>query len=162
MKKSTNQNSGFTLIELLIVIAIIGILTAIGLIVLSNSRERARDIKRKTDLNSVKLGLELYFDSFNAYPSQDTFLGFSNATGAGNLVYDSLVGNAKFISSLPQTPLAGELYYYRSCVPAGQTGYTDYTLYSRLEQPTVPGNFWIISKSKATSQEVNSVNCPQT
>ena len=162
MSKSRNQKTGFTLIELLVVIAIIGILTAIGLISINNAREKARDVKRKSDLNSVRLGLELYYDSFNMYPVQDVFLGFNNTTGSGNVLYDALVGSTKSLGSLPQTPLAGEYYYYKSCIPVGQSDYLDYTLYSRLEQTTEQGPYWVISKSKSRSQAESTVDCPQT
>ena len=56
---------GFTLVELLVVIAIIGILSSIVIVNLSSSRERARDARRKEDLNSIRTALELYANSNN-------------------------------------------------------------------------------------------------
>jgi len=157
---SKNQ-TGFTLIELLVTIAIIGILSAIGIITLMNARERARDTKRRADLNSVRLALELYYDAQGAYPSHETFLGFSGFSTTGNVVYDALVGQSKYIGSLPQAPLVGEEYFYASCAdPEGRAG-ADYTLYTVLENPTLPGRMWAVNLRRGTSQEELTPGCPQ-
>lgn len=60
---------GFTLIELLIVISIIGILSALLLTNLFSVRERARDAKRKSDMNEIKNSLRLYYNDNQAYPT---------------------------------------------------------------------------------------------
>lgn len=54
---------GFTLIELLVVISIIGILATLLIANLGGVRERARDAKRKNDLNQIQKALELYKNS---------------------------------------------------------------------------------------------------
>lgn len=60
---------GFTLIELLIVISIIGILAALVLTNIQGVRERARDARRKSDLNSIKTALRLYYNDFGSFPT---------------------------------------------------------------------------------------------
>lgn len=67
MKRITLR-AGFTLIELLIVIAIIGILSGLLFVNFSGARERARDSKRKTDLQQIKTSLQLYYNDFGSFP----------------------------------------------------------------------------------------------
>lgn len=62
------KKQGFTLIELLVVIAIIGVLTALSMFAINNSRIAARDAKRKADLASIQAGLEIYHSDCNSYP----------------------------------------------------------------------------------------------
>lgn len=61
------KHLGFTLIELLVVVSILGIL--VGLIVnnLSDSRARARDSQRKSNLNQLKTALRLYYNDYQKY-----------------------------------------------------------------------------------------------
>ncbi|MEA2113264.1 MAG: type II secretion system protein [Patescibacteria group bacterium] len=63
------SEKGFTLIELLVVIAIIGVLSTIVLISLNTARQKARDVRRLSDMRQVALGLEMYYDDNGGYPS---------------------------------------------------------------------------------------------
>ena len=55
----TSRKTGFTLIGLLVVIAIIGILSAVVLTSLNSSRQKAQDSKAVNDVKQVALALEL-------------------------------------------------------------------------------------------------------
>jgi prepilin-type N-terminal cleavage/methylation domain-containing protein len=66
--KKKDSGLGFTLIELLIAIAVIGVLAAVILSNLSNQQKKARDAKRKADLNDVRNALQLYYNDSGAYP----------------------------------------------------------------------------------------------
>lgn len=63
------KKNGFTLIELLVVIFIISVLTGIILPNMMSARERARDAKRKQDLEEIKTALRLYYNDNQAYPT---------------------------------------------------------------------------------------------
>jgi type II secretion system protein G len=69
------NRKGFTLIELLVVISIIGVLMAISIFGLAGAREASRDAKRKSDLETIRSGIELYRADCNTYPTTITFGG---------------------------------------------------------------------------------------
>ena len=54
--------------ELMVVIAIIGILTAIIVTNLTSSRGKARDGQRVSDIGNLQLALEFYYDRCHEYP----------------------------------------------------------------------------------------------
>lgn len=68
LKKSRQQPVGFTLIELLIVIAIIGILSTIGLVSFRTTREKTRDAERLSDIGTIAKALVLFHEDYGAYP----------------------------------------------------------------------------------------------
>lgn len=59
IQRFNNYHRGFTLIELLIVTLLIGILTSVGIFTYSSAQAKARDSRRKQDLNDIKKALEL-------------------------------------------------------------------------------------------------------
>jgi len=133
MKKNTfTAQSGFTLIELLIVIAIIGILSAIIMANFVGIRERARDATRKSDLTQIQSALELYRADANdgTYPA----IGSGNFFVACGSQFDGGgPGTPVYMKSVPCDPLGasafndGNYYYYPTA------GNTAYTLYACLE-----------------------------
>lgn len=67
MKKVPSK--GFTLIELLISIAIIGIISGVIYTSLGNSKARARNAIRESDLKQLKVALDVYYEQNSSYPS---------------------------------------------------------------------------------------------
>lgn len=59
---------GFTLIELLVVIAIIGLLSTIVIASLTSSKAKGRDAKRVSDVRSIQLALESFYNDYGYYP----------------------------------------------------------------------------------------------
>jgi len=62
------KRKSFTLVELLMVIAIIGILSAVVIVNVSQARLAARDSQRIADLASIQLALEKYKSANGHYP----------------------------------------------------------------------------------------------
>ncbi len=129
MKKNkkgfTPIKSGFTLIELLVVISIIGILVAVSIFGLSGARESSRDARRKTDLELIRSGLELYKADCNAYPASVPAAG-SALAGTGTPPTCS-VANI-YISAVPADPIVASKSYRYATTASG------YEICASLEQ----------------------------
>ena len=67
-------SKGFTLIELLVVVAIIGLLTVIVLVSLTNSKNKGADAAVKSNLATTRTSIEMFFlDNGSTYlPAGDT------------------------------------------------------------------------------------------
>ncbi len=73
-RKQMNKNRGFTLIELLVAMGIVAVLTGMAAFNFNQSRVRARDIQRKSDLSQLQKAMELYKNDNNGnYPPADDF-----------------------------------------------------------------------------------------
>lgn len=65
------KKNGFTLIELLVTMGIIAVLTGMAVFNFNQSRMRARDVSRKSDLGQLIKAMELYKNDNNYYPDPD-------------------------------------------------------------------------------------------
>jgi len=113
MKISTKSVLGFTLIELMITITILAVLALAAFVSFSKANMRARDGKRKADLEQVRGALELYRTSIGSYPpssswgvlmetltdTDDQYLSSSVADPKSN-------GNYMYVYTTPATPHA--------------------------------------------------------
>jgi prepilin-type N-terminal cleavage/methylation domain-containing protein len=118
---------GFTLIEILIVVAIIGIMSAIVLAYMDGARAKGRDARRIAEIKQIEQALEVYFDSCSRYPTPDPV--------GGPLVGGSLYSNRiptslqidcsgnKILNSLPVDPQNNGTYYYRYYVTSSPVRY---------------------------------------
>lgn len=97
---------GFTLVELLVGIAIIGFLATIVLGQFTGTREKARDVRRVSNLEQLQIALRLYVETNGAYP-EDTANG---QIGVGGNI-DALL--EPYLPDPPQdTSHDGSTYYY--------------------------------------------------
>jgi prepilin-type N-terminal cleavage/methylation domain-containing protein len=109
-----NLTKGFTLVELLVVIAIIGILASVVLVSLNSARSKARDSRRVSDMNQIRLALEAFYDDNQDYPDALTDL------------------DPNYIPQIPSDPQTGTPYGATNYDNCG-TGDQDYTLQVTLE-----------------------------
>lgn len=107
-----SPNKGFTLIELLIVIAIIGILSAIVAFSLMGTQAKARDGQRKADLAKIQSALELFRSDKGHYPGSDSSdtdpFPSVDCTLGTSLIFDSTT----YLQTIPCDPLKAIGYIY--------------------------------------------------
>lgn len=131
--------SGFTLIELLIVISIIGVLAALIMANFNAARERARDVRRKTDLDQIKKSLRMYYNNDSRYPWYDinrNIIGCGLVERPATCLWDGenswQRGNMVYMKILPQDPNYdpgdGIRYFYLTA-----SGSQDFCLWASLE-----------------------------
>ena len=100
------NQKGFTLIELLVVIAIIGVLSTIVLVSLNTAREKARDVRRVSDMRQVALALEMYYDD-------NTSTGYPGTAGVDSwAAMETAIEGGGYIASVPTDPGTGTYQYY--------------------------------------------------
>ena len=119
--KRSGVLKGFTLIELLVVIAIIGILASIVLASLNTARQKSRDARRVADIRSIRLALELFFDTCSGYVSKGT----AAVLATGDTTNPACAGSitmATYLASIPANPSpGGTAYTYCSATSAAPT-----------------------------------------
>lgn len=136
--KSANSkkllNKGFTLVELLIVIAIIGILTTIGVGSFRSARIKARDARKKSDLEQIAKSLEAYTNDHRVFPTssngQIVCQPPSTTCAWGNPFTDT--NGTIYTAKLQQDTRSGFDYVYESADG------TTYSLYTHLENENDP------------------------
>lgn len=84
--------AAFSLVELIVVIAIIGILTTLGIVSFRGIRQNARDSRRVADIQQLQLALKTYFNDNGFYPTA--------VTPGESLVY----GGKTYLQRVPANP----------------------------------------------------------
>jgi len=128
------SKKAFTLIEMLVVVTIIGILVSISVFGLLGARENARDAKRKSDLETLRSGLELYKSDCGVYPATANFILSSATQLIGSGTPTSCAATNVYIAKVPTDTLSTQRYSY-----VAGTGNTTYKICAELEQtPSSP------------------------
>ncbi|MFC1653592.1 type II secretion system protein [Patescibacteria group bacterium] len=123
---------GFTLMELLIVMVILGILTTLVAGNFSASQERARDTRRKGDLEALADALEIYYNDKGNFPPANA--GNMEGCGAGDAqtcTWGQEMADQNgtiYMSKIPAESSSARNYYYDS---DGTNQW--YAIYARLE-----------------------------
>ncbi|MFA6512310.1 MAG: type II secretion system protein, partial [Patescibacteria group bacterium] len=173
---------------LLVVIAIIGILSAIGLVSLNGAREKARDAQRKSDLGQMNTALVLYYDDHSSqYPAQtatdavtdadcidstgavtypqakDAVSPLVNQTGGALNLWLSTGGIVPTYLSRELVPPTGEdwsdIYCYDTNEAHATSPYSSYVIYAGLEAGTGLNAFTLNSAGDSDEDATLPVAC---
>lgn len=107
--------TGFTLIELLITLSIIAIIITISTFAIIETLKTGRDSKRKSDLETIRSGLEIYRADCGQYPAPQSGKVPSPLRGSGLTSY--CPSSNVYISDVPEDPQQGRIYRYSRISP---------------------------------------------
>lgn len=135
-KQSTNYyllNSGFTLVEILVVVSIIGLLLSVTLFGVGGARESARDAKRKSDIELIRSGLELYKADCKGYPVTLSLVGGTSSLVGTGATTACAIANT-YISPNPADPMhPTRSFVYAPVGTVGPNGANAYEICASLE-----------------------------
>lgn len=151
------NSSGFTLVELILTMAIIAILSVIGIGSYTQATIKSRDTQRKNDLNQITKALELYNNDVVGYPTVNIdgemmCIGIDGSLAeCGTSIYAYFDGEkAIYMSSLPSDPNATRDYIYVPDDPIVGS----YSLYTSLEN-VEDRDVVVDSEGEKTDWEIN-------
>lgn len=130
------KDRGFTIVELLIVIVVIGILATLVITTYNGIQEKARDTKRKTDVNALQGQIEAYQAQNGKYPTlaniNDSTFRAANMKGLDPAALQDPKGSSQALCG----STTANCYTY-AATPSGcdnsTTDCTAYTLTATLE-----------------------------
>jgi type II secretion system protein G len=116
------KKNGFTLVEILIVVGLLTILFSMGIGSYTSIQKKARDDRRRADIEQIRAALEIYRTTNNAYPT-------AAPTPASGLPFGSPLSDLvnTYLQKIPQDPLSPARSYYYA------TSGGDYTLGAQFE-----------------------------
>ena len=160
------RNKGFTLMELLVVVALIMILSAIGVGSFISSAAKSLDTQRKNDLNQLAKAAESFNSDVGRYPISTATGGFT-CYKVDNLAVPPTKGDMSCISSKlsftndtkvtnyitwPTDPDLNQKYYYKS---DGST----FSLYTTIQNDQDKDLFKDVDGNIITYDVTDSVDC---
>ncbi len=121
-KRDFRKNArGFTLVELVIVVGVLATLISVLLFLMDplTQFKKARDGKRKSDLQQVQASLELYRADQGSYPAGASYASLTNCPTSGPTSFGYPPAcTTIYQKAVPQDPTNSGEYVYQYC----QTG----------------------------------------
>jgi prepilin-type N-terminal cleavage/methylation domain-containing protein len=144
MKWHNKRWEGFMLIELLIVIAIIGILSTVVMVSLNDTRAKAREALRVSQMQQVTTALHLYQSDYGHYPCVDDWDRSTEPSGSPTFIPELVTKG--YLPTQIKDPLQDAddsfHYEYRSFSPPGSSGCGEYVYlgtYNEVNTPNCTG-----------------------
>lgn len=159
MEKRRKTKNGFTLIELLVVISIVGILSSVAMTTLNGARAKARDARRRSDLDQIALAMDMYYVEYRTFIVAGTgyrgtakgWFGYRDGTTYSKSIVAGL-RDAGFFKELPLDP-----DYVSEASTTGQYMLyncgSGFCVYAKLEKPT--------NTDKSNYTAIENVGCPK-
>ncbi|MEK7139930.1 MAG: prepilin-type N-terminal cleavage/methylation domain-containing protein [Patescibacteria group bacterium] len=124
------KGAGFTILELLVVVAIIAILSAVTLVLISATKERSRDAKRMSELRQLQTALNIYTAQVGRFPIAPSATPLSGTDPVSEALIDQ-----DAIEAGPIDPLYPTYAYTYQTDAAG----TSFSISFCLETDTIQG-----------------------
>jgi prepilin-type N-terminal cleavage/methylation domain-containing protein len=119
------RRKAFTLVELLVVIGIIGLLSSVAVLSLTQARKKSIEGKRNADIRQIMAAMQLYYDHNGSYPDTISLgcgitgnwycLGHGTAGSCWKSVYPgcTALDNAltPYMNKIPDDPLNDTSHY---------------------------------------------------
>lgn len=153
LRKMNTNNKGFSLVELMIVVAIIGLLAAIGVPQYAKFQARARQSEAKSALGALYSAEQAFFQEWNCYSSDLRNVGFG-VTGV-NLRYVTGFSTAAPVNGfscnagVPAVNVAGFALSDGADAGAGAVVATATVTMNAARTAISPGTQWSLSNAQA-------------
>jgi prepilin-type N-terminal cleavage/methylation domain-containing protein len=141
-----NRSRGFTLIELLVVIAIIGVLSSVVLASLNTARSKGSDASIKSQLSTIGVQGELFYDTNGKYSTDTTVLASAACPSSGNTMFYNDVTIRQAITGALSA--SGDVAANNSRCAIGVSGQS-YAVAIKLKDATATGGWFCIDNTGA-------------
>ena len=143
------KQGGFTLMELLIAVAVLLILSVVGLDSFIFSIKKSHDAARKSDLATMQRGLEAFITDWGSYPSDDgagkmIACDYNNSGSLSTCDWgrqmaaffppSAIPANralVSYLAKIPTDPVTTQNYYYQKTA-------TGYNIFAAIENTSDP------------------------
>jgi type IV pilus assembly protein PilA len=140
------RQKGFTIFELLIVITVIGILSSMAFIGITDSQKRGRDTHRTADIDTLHSRLEEYYADKGAYPNTISTAvlpglpadALIDPDGVSITINSPVASQATAAAVTNPTGTPNDYVYIPYPTGCGLTTCRGYILKSFVEKPTAP------------------------
>ena len=107
-------NSGFTIVEIAVVLAVIGVITAMIAITFNQTQKSARDDRITADITALKRAVVSYYNDNGSYPT---------CSSPGTCTVQSISSRLnRYMNSVPTNDPSGRNYEYASSTQPDQYG----------------------------------------